>query len=105
MDSSRVVNYNLAVPQDGAEYADGSFNTAWTRLSLGASYDYAVTDALTITPEVVLGYIRANVDGYTEEGATANASVGSRSADLTELEVALNVSFAVGPGFLLGSVG
>jgi hypothetical protein len=60
---------------------------------------------LTITPAAYLAYTRADIDGYAEVGATANASVGSRSVDLTDVEVAMNFSQQIGLGVLFGSVG
>ncbi len=105
MDGSRLVNYNLAVPQDGAEYAESDVDAKWARVALGASYAYEIGLGVTITPAAYLSYTKAKIDEYDESGDTANASVDSRDVGITEFEVGVDLSKEIGAGLISGSLG
>lgn len=105
MESTRFVNYNLAIPEDGLDQAAADIDAKWAGVLFGASYDIAVNELLTITPHANISYTRAKLDGYSESGSGANATVSGRSIAVTEGEVGISVSRRIASGVVRGSLG
>ena len=104
MGGSRFVNHNLAIAQDGLEQAKADFKARWTAVSLGVSYDMAVQEGLTLTPTAQLSYARVKMGGYSERGATANATVDGRNIRLKTTDFGVQLKQQLNSGVLRGSL-
>lgn len=104
MDGKRFVNYNLAIPQDGAQYLSSNPSVRWTNFSVGASRDYAIRPGLTATPSAYWSYTRAKVGGDGESGALASARIGSRDLDIHSREIGVFFNQKLDSGVLRGSL-
>jgi len=86
----RFVNDNLA--SDGISFADASYNSTWIAPELKVSLPYQIAGGLTATPNINLRYAHQSIDGYTESGSNANASVNSRTIGSAEGRVGFMLS-------------
>jgi len=86
----RFVNDNLA--SLGISFADASYNSTWIAPELKVSLPYQIAGGLTATPNISLRYAYQSIDGYTESGSNANASVNSRTIGSAEGRVGFMLS-------------
>lgn len=86
----RFVNDNLA--SLGISFADASYNSTWIAPELKVSLPYQIPGGLTATPNISLRYAYQSIDGYTESGSNANASVNSRTIGSAEGRVGFMLS-------------
>jgi len=81
----RNINNNLVA--GGIETATASFGGWFVSPEIAAGYRHEVWPGFTLTPAARLRYLAAGFDGYTENGSTANLTVGSRLAQALEERV------------------
>jgi hypothetical protein len=88
----------------GVESANSSFNSVFYGVSLGATtMPMAMANGLMVTPWARVSATQQRLGGYTETGATANATVGSRKATITEAKIGVEVAKQIESGRLSGS--
>jgi len=86
-DDSRFVNDNLV--ELGKTYAKSSYNSTWIAPEVTLSVPYEVRSGLVVSPNATLKYASQWIDGYTESGSNANATVGSRTVSIAESKVGI----------------
>ncbi len=97
-DSSRFVNDNLATTGGltlGESYANASYDSWFITPEISFAYDQALAGDMVLTPKARVRYAFQSVDGYSENGSNANASVKAHKQGLWEgnLELALSKQF------------
>jgi hypothetical protein len=97
-DQDRFVNDNLA--QLGISFANASFDSHFIAPEAGLSMSFDAGNGLSITPGTKVRYAAQWLDGYTESGAAANASVHDRMIGLVEA----NAEIAATQRFTFGSI-
>jgi hypothetical protein len=95
-DQDRFVNDNLAPL--GVSFANASFDSRFISPEAGLSMNFDMGHGLTITPGARLRYAAQWLDGYTESGSNANATVDDRMLGLIEgsAEIAATQQFDFG---------
>ena len=84
---SRFVNDNLVAL--GASTAAGSYDSTWFSPEIKLVGNFPQATGFTLNPSLQLRYAMQKVDGYTETGTNANASVGSRDVAVMEARAEL----------------
>jgi hypothetical protein len=84
---SRFVNDNLVAL--GASTAAGSYDSTWFSPEIKLVGNFPQATGFTLNPSLQLRYAMQKVDGYTETGTSANASVGSRDVAVMEARAEL----------------
>ncbi|MDC0738280.1 hypothetical protein N6L24_08305 [Cognatishimia sp. SS12] len=74
----------------GSSDAIGSFGSVVQMAQLGISRDVALSERLTLTPRAGLRHGVQKIDGYTETGSSANATVAARDVSFTEVTLGAN---------------
>ena len=86
--SDRFVNDNLAPPL-GEDHALANFNSWFLAPELRVGMDIETDSEWTLTPSATARFSNQWVDGYTETGSNANATVGARIVQVFEGELEL----------------
>lgn len=105
--SMRFVNDNLALTDGltlGRNYASGAYDSWFLAPELGVSMDIE-WQGIVYTPAAHIRYSMQEIDGFTETGSSANATVGPRSLGMIEANVEMAASRRVEFGTLTGRVG
>lgn len=90
-DSARMVaNNNVA---SGTETASASFDSVYFAPNINLSKEIIQEDGFTIIPSLALGYTGIYVDGYSETGSSANATIASRTIHQLEGKAKLGVRY------------
>jgi outer membrane autotransporter protein len=93
-DSTRRINNNLA--PGGLETATASYDGWYVSPELTFGHTIALGHSFgahyTLTPSVQVRYLHAAFDGYTESGATANLTVGTRTVQSFEERAELKLT-------------
>ncbi len=95
-DSSRLVNDNLAPL--GIDYADANYNSWFIAPELRIGVDIATDGEWTLTPSVSGRISMQQIDGYTETGSNANATIGARNVQVFEGNIELAATRKVDAG-------
>ncbi|MGI9400565.1 MAG: autotransporter outer membrane beta-barrel domain-containing protein, partial [Rhizobiaceae bacterium] len=106
-DSSRFVNDNLALTNGltlGRGSANASYHSWFLAPEAGIGLDISSGD-IVYTPSARIRYAMQEIDGYTESGSAANATVGSRSIGMVEANVEMAAAKQVNFGTLTGRLG
>jgi hypothetical protein len=88
----------------GVETASSSFNSVFYGVSLGAAAPMQMANGLRVTPSARVSATQQRLGSYTETGATANATVGSRKATITAAKIGVEVAKKLESGLLSASV-
>lgn len=102
-ENDRLVNDNLAPL--GIAHAKASYDSFWINPEVSYGMSYALNDEWTATPSVRLSYAGEWVDGYTELGTNANATVGKRQIGVAELGLEWAVTHQTTIGKMTGRIG
>jgi hypothetical protein len=94
-DDSRFVNDNLAQDStgffDGASWRSADYDSWWARIGAAIGTDIAM-GAWTLTPRVGGFYAMEWIDGFSETGGDAGATVASQNVGVAEGHVELALS-------------
>nr|WP_170430215.1 autotransporter outer membrane beta-barrel domain-containing protein [Ruegeria arenilitoris] len=71
---------------------------------VGAQRDIVLENGATLTPRASFLYGEQNLDGYTETGGTANATVGDRTVTFNETRIGGAYSMAAADGLISASI-
>ena len=90
-DSARMIaNTTVA---SGVETANASYNSFYFAPHVNFSKEIIRKDGISLIPSLSLGYTGLYVDGYSETGSTANASIASRSIHQLQARAKLGARF------------
>lgn len=84
----------------GSPDAIGQFSSASKTAHLGISRDFLLSDRVTLTPRASYRTGVQDIQGYTETGSLANATLPSRTVDFQEAKLGLRVVNNLGAGAL-----
>ncbi len=87
-DSRRFVNDNLA-PM-GESFAEASYGSWWIAPQAGIGYSMAAPAGWTLTPYASARWSFQALDGYSETGTNANATVAGRDVSVLETRMQLS---------------
>ncbi len=107
-DQSRFVNDNLALTNGltlGRSWADSSYAGWFVAPEIGVSTMLATFDGWSFTPAARLRYAGQWLDGFSESGSNANATVAGRDLGMIEASGELDVTKTVGDATVSGRVG
>lgn len=82
-DDDRFVNDNMAPL--GVAHALGDYSSTWINPEIAYGMYYDLSGGWVAAPTVRLSYAGQWMDGYTETGTSANATVGDRQIGVAEL--------------------
>ncbi|VAW19276.1 hypothetical protein MNBD_ALPHA11-283, partial [hydrothermal vent metagenome] len=86
-DSSRLVNDNLAAL--GVDYANANYNSWFIAPELRVGVDIATDGEWVITPSASARISMQQIDGYSETGSNANATIAARNVQVFEGNIEL----------------
>ena len=98
-DDNRFVNDNMIdnnAQRLGKDEATSSYSSTWLSPSLGITAPMVGPADITFTPDMRLLYARQDVDGYTEEGSNANATVAAHTIETGEIRAGFGLSKPIG---------
>jgi len=98
-DGRRFVNDNLALTNGqtlGQSWATSDYMSWWISPEIAVSTDITGPDGWTMTPLAQLRYAFEAINGYSETGSDANATVASRNLGLIQAKVELAASKTFG---------
>jgi len=87
-DSSRFINDNLATTGGatlGQSSASADYDSWYFSPEIGISTDWEQSNGWTLSPGVRVRYSMQSIDGFTETGSSANATVGDRNLGVFEV--------------------
>lgn len=90
-DSARTVANNNVT--SGTETASASFDSVYFAPNLNLSKEIIRKDGFSLIPSLSLGYTGLYVDGYSETGSSANASIASRTIHQLQARAKLGARF------------
>ncbi|WP_162933054.1 autotransporter domain-containing protein [Roseovarius sp. EL26] len=88
----------------GSPDADASYSSNLLTAQVGATRDFGLANGMTLTPGAMFQYGHQSVDGYTETGSLANATVASQDFDFTQTRVGVSLDKPVSHGSLTASL-
>ena len=107
--SSRFVNDNLATNSAGQTmgigYADANYNSWFLSPEIRLGMDIETDGEWTVTPSASARLSTQQIDGYTETGSNANATIGVRSVQVFEGNLELAASRDMGNGMITAKAG
>ena len=103
-DDKRFINDNL--DWWGISYATATYDSTWYSPEISLSLPIAMGDSgWNFGPNVNYRYASQSIDGYTEKGSDADATVASRDIAMGELRAGLNLTKAAGKATFSAKVG
>jgi hypothetical protein len=102
-DQDRFVNDNLAPL--GVSFANASFDSTFISPEAGLSMSFDAGNGLTITPGARVRYAAQWLDGFTETGSNANATVDDRTLGLLEASAEIAATQRLAFGSITGRLG
>jgi hypothetical protein len=79
----------------GSSDAEASFDSTFTTMHVGVSRNFDVSNNMTLEGFGNLRYTRQDVDGYTETGSTANATVADHVVATTEAKIGVEAAYMI----------
>lgn len=76
-DSARLLANNTVA--SGSETASAKFDGVYIAPNIKVSKEVVTNEGFSLIPSIALGYTGIHVDGYSETGSTANATIASRT--------------------------
>jgi hypothetical protein len=107
-DGSRFINDNLALTNGltlGKSWADASYDSWFISPQIGIAADFVQGDGWVLTPSARLRYARQSIDGFTETGSNADATVGSRDLSMLEASAEIAATKSLAFGTVTGRLG
>lgn len=87
-DDKRFINDNLE--RDGQSYATADYDSRWYAPELSLSVPVSVGAKTTITPKIHGRYMVQKIDGYSERGSNADATVAKRTIKVDEISAGID---------------
>lgn len=102
-DDKRFINDNLE--RDGQSYATASYDSTWYAPELSLSLPIALGASSSITPNVQGRYMVQKIDGYSERGSNADATVDKRTIKVEEVAAGIDFTHSFGRSSITASIG
>lgn len=103
-DDKRFINDNLN--WWGVSYATATYDSTWYSPEISLSLPIAMGNSgWNFGPNVNYRYASQNIDGYTEKGSDADATVAARDIAMGELRAGLNLGKTVGKASFSAQLG
>jgi hypothetical protein len=88
----------------GSADAVGKYSsTLWTA-QVGAKRDFTLSNGMVLTPKATVRYGQQSLDGYTETGSLANATVAGRDVTFKELNIGATLAMEMKGGVFTTSL-
>ncbi|WP_170431402.1 autotransporter outer membrane beta-barrel domain-containing protein [Ruegeria arenilitoris] len=90
--------------RSGDATTDADYSSDMITALVAAERDFALVNGAILTPRASFMYGEQDLDGYTETGSSANATVGDRTVTFSETRIGGAYSTVVGGGSLSASL-